>query len=334
MNTKTAMMAVIVIQALAIAYLIGLQQGKHTAPGTTAGNPSDPESKVMTTLSPQEADRHYKEGMRLLDERGAVEAETFFQQHFDRTGHLKMLYGKAWIKFIRSEPKAARELAEYILSHHPEERLSAHCAYLLGYIHINEQRPAEAKRYFSRAQTIYDQLGIGHNAFKARLGLAGVLLMNRQYVEADQLLNVAMDSAKNAGITHFGHFFHLKARASFGLGNLKAAIDFSERELAEYQRIRDQVNIGVALGDVGFFYGLTGRIRESEQATAEAERIFEKQRAKDKIIQTRINKIIIGKCRQEGVAELIEEVRSYIARSNDPYAQEMLEYVQTWDCSG
>ncbi len=326
MTIKSLLMFVAIIQAVMIAYFLGLHHQSSQAPSVGKA------PALVATLADEAADRHYRAGMQMLAQQGAPAARAFFEQHYRHSGHLKLLYGLAWTQYIQRENDAARRNLTYILDHQPPPELAAHCHYLEGYMALNGARYHEAVNAFRAAHLRYQQAGKQGNLFKCELGLAGAAVFQARYDDADKLLNIAFSRTADNHIKHLGHFYHLKARVCFGRGNIAAALAFAEKELAEFEQVGDLINTGVAHGDIAFYRALQGDFAGCIAANQRAETLLTQQGATGKLVQTQLNRLLIAQCRGEATPDLEQAIRQHIERQNDQYAQEQLDFLKTWSC--
>lgn len=326
MTIKSLLMFVAIIQAVMIAYFLGLHQhasqpqAGHEAPA------------VVAALADEAADRHYRAGMQMLAQQGAPAARAYFEQHYRHSGHLKLLYGLAWTQYIQRESDAARRNVTYILDHHPPPELAAHCLYLEGYMALNDARYNEAVSAFRAAHWRYEQADKQSNLFKCEIGLAGAAVFQGRYDDADKLLNIAFSRSSDPRIKHLGHFYHLKARVCFGRGHAAAALAFAEKERDEFEKVGDVINTGVAYGDIAFYRAIKGDFAGCIAANQRAEALLTQQGATGKLVQTQLNRLLIAQCRGEATQELEHAIRAHIERQNDQYAREQLDFLKTWQC--
>ncbi|CAM2008240.1 hypothetical protein [Acanthopleuribacter pedis] len=327
MNIKYLLMFIALVQALIIAYFLGLNR-HHSQPRPSA----TPTGTLFTTLTKEQADQSYRDGMRLLTEEGPARAQAFFETRFQESGHLTLLYGLAWTQYLNQDQAAAERNLVYILDHQPDTELAAHCHYLQGYLALNQARHQDAINGFEAAHHLYRLRDKQNNLFKCEIGMASAAVFQRRYERADELLNIAFSRFESGKVKHLGHFYHLKAKVSFGRKRWAAARTFAEKELAEFERIGDALNTGVAYGDLAFFRGLTGDLAGSLAANTEAESRLTQLQAQDKLIQTKINRILLAHCEGRTEDRLVEEVRAHVEAQNDLYAGEQLELLEDWEC--
>lgn len=326
MTIKSLLVFVAIIQAVVIAYFLGHhQQSSQPRAGHEA-------PAVVAALADEAADRHYRAGMQMLSQQGAPAARAFFEQQYRYSGHLKLLYGLAWTQYIQSESDAAQRNLTYILDHQPQPELAAHCHYLAGYMALNDARYQQAVDAFRAAHLRYTQADKQSNLFKCELGLAGAAVFQARYDDADILLNIAFSRTADTQIKHLGHFYHLKARVCFGRGRYAAALAFAEKELAEFEKIGDVINTGVAHGDIAFYRAVKGDFAGCIAANQRAETLLTQQGATGKLVQTQLNRLFIAQCRGEVTQDLEQVIRQHIERQNDQYAREQLDFLKTWSC--
>ena len=195
MNIKYLLMFIALVQALIIAYFLGLNRQQ---PQSGPANQTIP--AVFTTLTTAQANQAYRDGMQRLTREGPSAAQAFFEQRFQESGHLKLLYGLAWTQYLNQDQNAAQRNLQYILDHGPDAELAAHCHYLQGYLALNQAYHEQATQGFQTAHHLYQSLNKQSNLFKCEIGMAGAAVFQRRYAEADELLNIAFSRVDSGRI--------------------------------------------------------------------------------------------------------------------------------------
>lgn len=226
----------------------------------------------ITIISDEEALEIYKKSMKMLETEGPNPARAYLKKHFDRTGHVWLLFGIAWFDFIDQKFDDSFTKAEFVAIKATDPSLEASATYLLGYLSTMQEEYDQAKGYFFRSLKIREGTNRTSEVQKIYRALADLELQQGNISEADSYLNkiLTMPSKNDPFIQAF--ILHLQEEILIARGQYQKALEPCRKAERLFEEQGNTPNKIFKVLHRAYILALLGNVLEAEQLTQAAQK--------------------------------------------------------------
>lgn len=236
-------------------------------------------------------------------------------------GRFPLLYGKAWLHFVKNDLDKAVRHADYILFNSDDQLLAARSFYLIGMIHqiwgenetslINTRKALEAyralgkkggiQRCYARLSNIY--YGMGDDARAERfLGLAKSIKSERSQA---RLVDIEASKAFNA-----------REYSKAILANMKGIEAWEDVS---------QINVIWYTARIGFCYAMLGDYNKAYDYAAEVDRSHITKQMEDLYFFNNFTWMILSQCRNYSTKEMKAKFEEWSDKKRFKYLIDEIE---------
>jgi len=284
---------------------------------------------------------NFKKGLDILKSSGAEAAIDYFSNTVLETDSFSALYGLAWSLWSNGDIKQSEIVASFVLKNASTPKLQANCHYLMGFTKLHRGKNEMAEQHFQTASELYRQEGSKTNLFRALCGIATVRLNQKEFLQAEEILNDAEnlffqndEHVGNPKIPPLGFFYQLKSNVYLGLTDYQKALSMAERSYSEFKANDDNYSAVQIRPTIGFLKILNGDIDGGIAETRRVDEIIYSTKSEYRVLSyyNALNWILIYRCSGEPFEDMVAEIKAYNQEEKDIRLMELLEFVLAWPC--